>query len=192
MNIRKILTTILVLVVLSIHTLPALAQTNFVEQFLNRYRPSPVTFPGLSPETSAQVLASRMQNGLLPLAVGDVIQLMLESNLDINVNRLSPLAAQYLISTWYRPFEPTLRLRAAVERNTSPATSQLTGAPSFSILTGSYTVGYSQTLPTGTDLGVDFTLQRSSSNSAFNTFNPSWVGNLTYSFNQHLLRDYGR
>ena len=53
-------------------------------------------------------------------------------------------------------------------------------------------MGYSQTLATGTNVGVDFILNRNSSNSAFNTFNPSWSGNLRYSFSQHLLRDFGR
>jgi outer membrane protein TolC len=181
-----------VLVAVCMNTSPALAQNNLFEQFLNRYRPAPVNFPVSSPQTAAQVLAARIQNGLLPLTVGDVIQLMLENNLDINVDRLNPLSAQYLIDTLYRPFEPTLRLQATINRNTSPATSQLTGAPALSMLSGSYTVGFFQTLPTGTDVAVDFILNRNSSNSAFSTFNPSWVGNMRYSFSQHLLKDYGR
>ena len=189
---KTFLVALLVLVVVCLDTLPVLAQGNFVEQFLNRYRPVTVNLPAASPQTAAQVLAARIQNGLLPLTVGDVVQLMLENNLDISVNRLNPLSAQYLIDTLYRPFEPTLRLQATINRNTSPATSQLTGATSFSLLSGSYTVGYFQTLPTGTDVGVDFILNRTSSNSAFNTFNPSWVGNIRYSFSQHLLKDYGR
>src|SRR5439155_23121469 len=45
---------------------------------------------------------------------------------------------------------------------------------------------------------VDFDLNRTSSNSAFNLFNlfnlfnPSYNGLITYSFTQHLLRDFGR
>src|SRR5438034_9478593 len=179
------------LVVLCIKTTQAQAETNFVEQFLRRYRPAPVNLPS-TPESSVQELAARIQNGMLPLSVTDVVQLMLDNNLDINVNRLNPRLAEYLIETFYRPFEPTLRLQTTVNRNTSPATSQLTGAPSLSVLTGAYTVGYLQTLPTGTDLSIDFTLNRNSSNNAFSTFNPSWVGNLRYTFSQHLLRDYGR
>jgi outer membrane protein TolC len=179
------------LAALCVATLPVHAETNFVEQFLSRYRPMPVNLPTV-PASSAQVLSSRIQNGLLPLTANDVIQLMLENNLDISVNRLNPLSAQYLIETLFRPFEPTLRLQATITRNTSPATSQLTGAPSLSLLTGAYSVGYLQTLPTGTDLSVDFTLNRNSSNNTFNTFNPSWVSGLRYTFSQHLLRDYGR
>src|SRR5438128_5061566 len=35
-------------------------------------------------------------------------------------------------------------------------------------------------------------MNRNSSNTAFNTFNPSYTGLLRYSFSQHLLKDYGR
>jgi outer membrane protein TolC len=182
----------LAVLLVSINALAVHAQGNFVDQFLSRYRPATVNLPPSPSSTSAQVLTSRIQNGLLPLTVNDVIQLMLENNLDINVSRLNPLAAEYLIETFFRPFEPTLRLEATVSRNTSPATSQLTGAPALSMLNGTYRVGYLQTLASGTDVGVDFSLNRSSSNSAFNTFNPSWVGNIHFSFRQHLLRDFGR
>jgi outer membrane protein len=188
---KRISIVFILLVVLCVTTIPAQAQSNFVEQFLNRYRPSPVNLPSI-PTNSEQELAARIQNGMLPLTVNDVIQLMLENNLDISVSRLNPLSAQYLIETFFRPFEPTLRFQTTIGRNTQPATSQLTGAPSLSVLTGSYSVGYLQTLPTGTDLTVDFSLNRSSSNSVFNTFNPSWVSNIRYTFSQHLLRDYGR
>src|SRR5438874_10245943 len=148
-----------------VKTIPVQAETNFVAQFLNRYRPAPINLPS-TPLSSAQELAGRIQNGMLPLTVNDVVQLMLENNLDISVNRLNPLSAEYLIDTWYRPFEPTLRLQTTINRNTQPATSQLTGAPSLSVLAGAYTVGYLQTLPTGTDLSIDFTLNRNSSNNA--------------------------
>ena len=192
MKVSRIFVTVLVVLGLATGAAPAKAEQNFIDQFLNRYRPAPIILPASPSETRAQELADRIRNGQLPLTVGDVVTLMLENNLDIGVNRLSPRLSEYVIETLYRPFEPTLRLQATVNRNTSPSTSQLTGAPSLRTLGGSYLVGYSQTLPTGTNVGVDFILNRNSSNSAFNTFNPAWSGNMRYSFNQHLLRDYGR
>lgn len=62
----------------------------------------------------------------------------------------------------------------------------------MSQLSHAYTLGFGQSLETGTNVGVDFSLNRSSSNNAFNTFNPSWLGLIRYSATQHLLRDYGR
>ena len=49
-------------------TTTAQAQTNFVERFLNRYRPAPVNLPGTR-ASSALELAARIQNGMLPLTV---------------------------------------------------------------------------------------------------------------------------
>ena len=164
--------------------------TNFVKEFLNRYRPLKVGLPAAA--QSSQDVASLIRTGQLPLGVGDLINLIIQNNLDVGVNRLTPLSSGYLIETMYRPFEPTLHLQATVTRNTSPATSQLIGAESLSTLGGAYSLGFSQALDTGTTLGVDFVMNRNSSNSAFNTFNPSYTGLLRYSFSQHLLKDYGR
>src|SRR5207249_7943078 len=55
-----------------------------------------------------------------------------------------------------------------------------------------YGVNFSQLLPTGTSLTVDATMNRASSSSNLNTFNPSYVGTMTYTVGQHLLRDRGR
>jgi outer membrane protein len=164
---------------------------NFVEQFLSRYRPATVTLPA-TPSTAAQDLADLVRSGQIPLTVGDVINLMLSNNLDIGVNRLTPFSSQYLIETLYRTFEPTLQLQATINRNTSPSTTQLSGAPTQSTLGGAYSVAFTQTLPTGTNLGVELSLNRFSTNSIFSTFNPSWNGTVRYTFNQHLLRDFGR
>jgi len=129
---------------------------------------------------------------LIPLSINDLINLTLENNLDIRVNRLSPIASELAIRTNYRPFEPTLTLGASVSRDTSRSRTQLTGVGSVSQLSHTYDVGYLQTLRTGSDVAVDFTLNRTSSNNAFNTFNPSWVGQMRYSFTQRILNGFGR
>jgi outer membrane protein len=166
---------------------------NFVKDFLQRYRPSAVAFSSsAAAATSSQQLADLVRSGQLPLTMGDLINLLLQNNLDVGVNRLSPLSSQYLIDTFYRPFEPTLRLQATVGRNTTPATTVLAGAANPSTLSGAYTVGFSQSLSTGTNVEIDATMNRSSSNSGFSTLNPSWSGSLRYSFTQHLARDFGR
>ena len=124
--------------------------------------------------------------------MGDLINLMLQNNLDINVDRLSPLSSQYLIATMYRPFEPTIHVQASVNRSTTPATTVLAGAANPSTLGGTYDIGFAQTLTTGSIVGVDATMSRSSSNSNFSTLNPSWTGSLRYSFTQHLAQNFGR
>ena len=194
MRVSKIFVALLVMLVFLRTPAPAQAEinTSFVKEFLNRYRPSKAGLPAAATGQSSQDLASLIRTGQLPLSIGDLINLMLQNNLDVGVNRLTPLSSVYLTETMYRPFEPTLHLQATAGRNTVPATSQLIGAQSLSTLGGAYSVGFSQALATGTNIGVDFAMNRNSSNSAFNTFNPSYTGLLRYSFSQHLLKDYGR
>ena len=194
MRVSKIFVALLVMLVFLRTPAPARAEinTSFVKEFLNRYRPSKAGLPAAATAQSSQDLASLIRTGQLPLSIGDLINLMLQNNLDVGVNRLTPLSSVYLTETMYRPFEPTLHLQATAGRNTVPATSQLIGAQSLSTLGGAYSVGFSQALATGTNIGVDFAMNRNSSNSAFNTFNPSYTGLLRYSFSQHLLKDYGR
>jgi len=192
MKLSRIFVALLVMFALFRTSASARAEinTNFVKEFLNRYRPLKAGLPAAA--QSSQDVASLIRTGQLPLSVGDLINLIIQNNLDVGVNRLTPLSSRYLIETMYLPFEPTLHLQASVTRNTSPATSQLIGAQSLSTLGGAYSLGFSQALDTGTTLGVDFVMNRNSSNSAFNTFNPSYTGLLRYSFSQHLLKDYGR
>jgi outer membrane protein len=184
---------VLLLVVLVWHSPSARAEikTDFVQDFLKRYRPAPASFPAAAVGVPQDV-GSLIRSGQLPLTMGDLINLILQNNLDVGVNRLSPLSSQYLIDTFYRPFEPTIHLQATVNRNTTPATTILAGAQNPSTLGGAYTVGFSQSLMTGSIVAVDATLNRSSSNSNFSTLNPSWSGTLRYSFTQHLVRDFGR
>lgn len=169
----------------------AQAQPNWIERFLNRYR-APALDPAAVLQTGERSIDSMIQSGVLPLTVGETVRLMLDNNPDVVVNRFSPLTSELLIDSFLRPFEPTLRISGTVERSSAPSSSQLVGATALSRLTGSYSVGYSQALQTGTSVGVDFVVNRSSSNSIFNTFNPSYQSLVRYSVNQHLLRDYGR
>jgi outer membrane protein len=173
-------------------TARAEVNTNFIKEFLARYRPSNVAFPASPAPGSSQQMAQLIRNGQLPVTMADVINLILLNNLNIGVNRLSPLSSQYLIETNYRPFEPTLRLTATVNRSTSPSTSVLVGASSLSTLSGSYTASFSEALATGATVGVNLSVNRNSTNSSFSTFNPSYSGQVQYTFSQHLLNNFGR
>jgi outer membrane protein TolC len=183
-------------ILLAIFATTASAQSNWVGQFLQRYRP-----PAVDPASQVTPLVSdapwkpMVREGALPVSVTDVIRLMLDSNLDITVNRFSPLSSVYSIDALFRPFEPTLTLNALVGRSTQPVASQLTagaGATAFTQLFHRYSIGFGQTLHTGTRVDVDFFMNRNSSNNQFNTFNPAYAGTVTYQVGQPLLRNYGR
>jgi outer membrane protein len=188
--------SLLLFVLLAVLTTNGWAQKKWLDDFLNRYRP-PVVDPALkvTPQVSDVPWRLMLQSGTLPISVGDVIRLMLQSNLDVTVSRFSPLSSQYYIETLFRPFEPTLTIQALAGKNTEPIASQLTagtGATAFKQLYHRYAVGFGQTLHTGTRIDVDLTVIRNSSNNQFNTFNPFYRGGLTYSISQPLMRNFGR
>src|SRR5688572_13630866 len=113
MSKRQIIASLLLVVVLCLNVSPVWAAQNFLDDFLNRYRSSPVTMPVARAEQSQQALANLIQSGVLPLSVGDLIGLTLNNNLDINVDRLAPFSSLLAIEALYRPFEPTIRLGAS-------------------------------------------------------------------------------
>src|SRR5215469_5437076 len=169
------------------------AQTNWVEQFLNRYKPLNVVTPaGGAPSATDEQWRLLVQQTTLPLSVSDVIRLVLGSNLDVAVNRYNPLVQEYIINTNLLPFEPTLNIAARGTRSITPSASQLVGASSFIQLLHQYSISYGQTLQTGTQVSVGISMNRSSSNSVYTTINPSYSGTVTYSVTQPLLLNFGR
>ena len=170
---------------------PAFARQNFIDRFLSRYKPSPSSVAPTGPLTQDR-LPALIRSGEIPLSVEDLINLTLENNLDISVSRFSPIASEYSILTNNRPFEPMLRLAANFSRDASRSTTQLTGVASTIEFNNDVAVGYSQTLKTGADIAVDFTLNRTSTNNLFTSFSPLWVGRINYSFTQRVLNGYGR
>ena len=130
MKSSRIFMSLFAVLALAAQAVPARAEinTDFVKNFLQRYRPQKVTFSSPATPAPPQQIGDMIRTGQLPLTMGDMINLILQNNLDVGVNRLSPLSSQYLIDTLYRPFEPTLHLQATVNRNTTPATTVLAGA----------------------------------------------------------------
>jgi outer membrane protein len=185
---RKILCVVLVTGAMSA---PAFAQRNWVDQFLNRYKPGILTFPA-SRATAQDSLPAMIRNGVIPISINDLINLTLENNLDIAVRRLTPIQSGYGIDLNYRPFEPTLRIAGSVARDTSQSRSQFTGTSSVTQLSHSYSVGYGQTLKFGADIAVDFSVNRNSTSAGVETYNPSWFGVMRYSYTQRVLNGFGR
>src|SRR5438132_170754 len=188
MKLTKIAVSILLVMTLAI---PAMAGSDWVEDFLRRYDPSKsvATTASLSSANIGQFI----RTGEVPITMTDVINLMIDNNLDIRSNRFSPRSSYLQSLVFYRALQPSLRFAATVNRNTTLSNSQLNGTiPELSQLRGNYSVSFSQLLPTGTSLAVDATVNRVSSTSNLNTFNPSYVGTITYSAGQHLLQNRGR
>ena len=183
---------VVVVCLLTVLSSTGYAGPNFVDQFFSKYKPTVVNNKPTPSEMSPDALTSLIRNGEIPMSLSDVIGLTLKNNLDIGLDRLAPLSTRIATDSFYRPFEPYLKVNASVNQSTVPSTSQLFGVPAVSQLGQVYDVGYTQALQTGTNVGIDFSLNRVSTNNAFSTFNPAWIGTVTYSATQHFMKDYGR
>ncbi len=189
MTITKIvITAVLVFAI----TIPATASSGWVDDFLRRYQPVTVAASDPAPGVSAQPAGQLFPTGAVPVTMNDIINLMLDNNLDIQTNRLSPRSSYFQSLVFFRALQPSIRIAGNVRRNTQASTNQINGATVSSQLRGDYSVGFSQLLPTGTSLSVDANMARISSNSVLNTYNPAYSGTIMYSVGQHLLRDRGR
>jgi outer membrane protein TolC len=182
------------IVALLVFVSPGVAQDHgWVSSFLNRYRPAATdASSGLVPQTNVPALRTQIQNGTLPITVDGLVRLLLSSSLDVTAYRFSPLVNQYVVGLAYQPFEPFFFISSNVSRVSQPSTTQLNGAAVASTLSGSYSLGVQELLPTGTSYSATIGISRSSSNSVFNTFNPYYSGVVSYQISQQLLQNRGR
>src|SRR5207253_2297348 len=130
MNLTKIAASILLVAMLAV---PAMASTDWVDDFLHRYDPRTVA---PRPESGGGLnIGQFLRTGEVPVSLNDVINMMLDNNLDIRSNRMSRLLSsinnldirsnrftprsQYFQSlVFYRALQPSLRFSANVARDT--------------------------------------------------------------------------
>ena len=179
----------LTLLMLLLIAAPAGAQSkNFVADFLYRYNPEPAAAPPADPPGS---MAQFIQAGEIPITMHDVVNMMIDQNLDIQSNRFTPRSSALQTLVFYRVLQPSLTVNVTFANNSSFSTSQLNGASNLGLLQNNFSISYAKNFKWGTTVGVATTMARSKTNNAFSTFNPSYVGKITYSVSQHLLQNRG-
>src|SRR5437867_7810921 len=140
MNITKPAISILLVLALAV---PAMASSGWVDDFLRRYDPSKIAATTTSNRTSN--IAQFIRTGEVPVTLNDVINMMIDNNLDIRSNRLSPRSSYFQSLVFYRALQPSLRLVFNRTRNTTISTNQVNGtAPNVSQLRTNYSVPFAQ------------------------------------------------
>jgi len=129
--------------------------------------------------------------GKLRLTLAEAIRLMLLNNSSVQVEQQSVEQARDAVTRSLAPFDPLLNSAFSANRQTTPAFSQLSGAPTLSDLTQDTQVGVQKTFVTGTQFQSQFETSRTSTNSVYNFFNPSLFSDLSFSLSQPLLRNRG-
>ena len=131
------------------------------------------------------------------LRMADVVQLALERNLDISVERLNPQAVDLQIAGLKNTYLPTLTSTIGQRDIFQLPRDQLQGGNRVSVATTTYNAGVTQNMPWyGGNFQVTFNNNKQDSSSQFITFNPQFVSTLSASYTQPLLRglfiDQGR
>src|SRR4051812_9923232 len=161
----------------------AARQESVIQQALHTYQ------QGLT--DLAQPTMQPGSGGERAIALEEAVTLALEKNLDIQVAKLDPQAADFLVAgvrNTYRPsFNSTLGLRDAY----ALPTSTLNGGTKVNNGTRTYNFGLAQTVSKfGGSYTVNWTNSRVETSNSFSTFNPSFQTNLIAAYTQPVLRGF--
>jgi len=109
----------------------------------------------------------------------------------VRLNELPIENARLEVDRAYQAFDPVATSSFYANRATTPAYTQLQGAPTLSTLNQQALFDYNQTFQSGTNLDLNFTSAKLATNSVFETFNPSIASSGTVTLTQPLLRNRG-
>src|SRR5258708_2478807 len=180
------------------------------------YKPTTVPQPVL---TNAPRIEQMIQDGKLRISLQDAIDLALQNNLDIAIQRYTPwLAEANILRTMgggasrgtlsalgnipAQNFDPLVTSTFSMDQRTIPVNNPLTAgtgigigaATSFSVLNTHVATGnlqYAQGFHTGTAFSAAFNNTRASTSSTANFFSPFVTSNFIFIGNQQLLNGFG-
>jgi outer membrane protein len=183
---------------------------------LKPYQPISIEPPELMNSPRVEQL---IQNGKLQLSLQDAVELALENNLDIAVQRYYPWVADASIlktkaggAGYSTPgadfasstatiglfsYDPQFNSGVSVDDRSTPVNNPFISGTGTTTLTAlkshstQFTNQFSQYFDTGTDFNVSWNNTRSSSTSAANFFNPAVQSTLSVGFSQSLLNGFG-
>ena len=156
-----------------------------VGYFERRFHPDTVI------ERDVEGLEQRIQSGKLVLNLKNFLALVLENSTGIRLTQLDVYTAADAVTSAKAPFDPQLLLEFNAQRSVQQQASQTSGAATLSDLGQTSTASYSQVLGSGPTVTAGFSAVRTSSNSAFNFFNPSVASGLNFTVTQPLLQNRG-
>jgi outer membrane protein len=184
---------------------------------LDPYRPISIESPEL---TNSPRIDQLIHDGKLSLSLQDAIELALENNLDIAIQRYYPWVADASIlktkaggAGYSTPgadfssstanlnllsYDPQFNSGASIADNSTPVNNPFISGTGISQLASlkthstQFTNQYSQNFETGTNFTASWNNTRTSSTSTANFFNPAIQSTLSLGFSQSLLNGFGR
>jgi HAE1 family hydrophobic/amphiphilic exporter-1 len=126
---------------------------------------------------------------VLNLSLEEAVRRAMANNIDIAVERFNPQGSELAVSELRGFYQPFLTSTVGHNSSDTPAQTALSGAPVESRDTFTYDLGAQHSLRTGGSLRLDFLNDRATTNSTFQSFNPSFGSSFTGALAQPLLRD---
>jgi outer membrane protein len=125
------------------------------------------------------------------LSVDDAVNLALEQNLGIRIERLNPQIQDVSISQARSFWAPNLTSTLSSNSQNNPPTSALSGGQSrITDSRLSTQIGLNQLLPTGANYSIAWNSARATSTNIFNNFDPLISSNVNASITQPLLKNF--
>ncbi|HTZ21383.1 MAG TPA: TolC family protein [Opitutaceae bacterium] len=128
------------------------------------------------------------------LTLQECIVRALKQGFDVQIQGYTLANAKDSLEISKATFDPTLSMSASRSFSQSSSTTQsfISGTPNPTSDSGTYSARVSKEFSTGGTATLGTSLNRSSSNSAYNNFNPSFSGGVALSVSQPLLKNGGR
>jgi outer membrane protein len=147
--------------------------------------------PDIVQERDVEGLEAHVVDGKLVLTIQSFLELLLKNSTDIRITQLDIYNAADSVTAAKAPFDPQLILSFNTTRTAQPEPSQISGAETLDSLSQNSQASFSQVLGSGPTVSASYNANRSSSNSAFNIFNPNISDSLNFQVTQPLLQGRG-
>jgi outer membrane protein TolC len=125
------------------------------------------------------------------ISADDAVQLALEQNLGIQIERVNPRIQDVAIAQARTLWVPTASSTLSDNSTTSPVSSVFSGGQT-SVNDARFTTlfGVSQLLPTGANYSVSWNSYRATSTNIFNSYDPQLSSTVQFNATQPLLRNF--
>jgi len=142
-------------------------------------------------ERVARALPEASAEGIR-LSLDEAVALAIANNQDLNVSVNAAAASGFVLFSNMGIFDPLAEAQINRSHSEQPASTLLAGAQVNAVDSTDFSARVTQLVPTGGTFSLGLAANRTSTNSAFFFVNPSYASGLTLSFNQPLLRNFGR
>jgi outer membrane protein len=167
----------------------AQTQDSLVKDALARYQAGLDAIQKGSPAAGGAETTLQSNRPVRELRMSDVVELALEKNLDISVERLNPQAVDLQIAALRNSYLPTVTSTIGQRDNFQLPRDQLQGGDRVSVATTTFNSALTQSMPWyGGNFALTFNNNKQDSSSQLVRFNPTFTTFMTATYTQPLLR----